>query len=87
MQIGNQLAAYIRTFVPMAVGWVLAFLALNYGFEVSAETELALATGLGGFLAATYYFLVNLVAKKWPAAQWLLGYNQTPSYGDDPGSV
>ena len=69
----------------MAVGWVLAYLALNFGFEVSAETELALATGLGGFLAAAYYFVVTFISKRWPAAQWLLGYNQTPSYGDDGG--
>ena len=83
--IGDQLAAYIRTYVPMAVGWVLAYLTLNYGFEVSAETELALASGLGGVLAAAYYFAANLLSKRWPAAQWLLGYNQTPSYGDGGG--
>ena len=78
--LSNQLIAYIRTYVPMGVGAVLSYLALNFGFEVDTDTAVALGAGLGGLLAGAYYFAANMLAKKWPWFQWLLGYPSAPTY-------
>lgn len=74
--ISNLVPSLIRTYVPLAVGWLVAWLS-GIGVQVdSAQFELALSAGL----AAGYYALVRLLERRWPALGWLLGHPSQPSY-------
>lgn len=70
--------AQIRTYVPMAVGAFLAWVAV-YGFNL-VEIESELVTVLTFVLSAIYYFLVRWAAEKWPSVGVLLGVNKAPEY-------
>jgi hypothetical protein len=72
----------IRTYVPIAVGAVVAFLAERYNILIDEETSMALVTALGGLLAILYWTLVRLAASKLPWFGVLLGYNVEPKYND-----
>lgn len=69
----------IRTYVPIAVGALVAWLSLK-GIQLDSSAALALGTGLGGLIAAVYYFVVRLVEKKYPQAGVLLGSTSQPVY-------
>ncbi len=69
----------IRTWVPIAVGAVISWLATR-GMTVDADTQLGLITAATGLIQAGYYLAVRLVAEKFPWAGILLGSNHAPSY-------
>lgn len=73
----------IRTYVPIGVGQVLSWLALQ-GVEVDTDTALAMSTALGGLLSAAYYLIVRLVERSYPQVGVLLGSTKKPSYADAP---
>lgn len=69
----------IRTYVPIFVGALVAWLSLK-GIKLDSSTVLALGTGLGGLFSAIYYGVVRLIEKKYPQAGVLLGSTQQPTY-------
>lgn len=73
----------IRTYVPIIVGAFVAWLSLK-GIKLDSQTVLALGTGLGGLIAALYYFAIRLIEKKYPKVGILLGSASQPSYSQDP---
>ena len=88
--------AYIRTFVPLAVGALLGWLVTTYTAVGSliAWLDTALATLMPGvnllellqiaavaLVTAAYYWGARQLGRKWPAVErWLLGSAATPTY-------
>ena len=69
----------IRTYVPILVGQVAAWLALK-GVQLDEQTVLAAATALGGIISALYYLAVRLLEQKFPQLGILLGSTKKPEY-------
>lgn len=70
--------SYIRTYVPIVVGWAIAQLAETLGpLDVDTETVSLAVTGL---VIAVYYAAARALEKRWPAAGWLLGSTKQPTY-------
>lgn len=85
--------AIIRTLVPAAIGSVIG-LAINLGFDVSAEAQSTLTTAIVTLSITAYYALVTYLERNVnPAFGWLLGIAKAPYYdggnppGGDPGLV
>lgn len=69
----------IRTYVPILVGQVAAWLALK-GVQLDDATVVAATAALGGLLSAIYYLLVRLLEQKFPQLGILLGSAKKPEY-------
>lgn len=69
----------IRTYVPIAVGAAVSFLATK-GFALDAETQAGAIVALTGLLQAGYYTGVRLLAERWGFFGVLLGVNKAPTY-------
>lgn len=80
MTIRDQIAALIRTYVPIGVGFVLTLLARKYGVVIDDTISTSLTAGLAALVAAIYYAAVKLLETKFPKLGWLLGYAATPTY-------
>jgi hypothetical protein len=79
MQLNDTAISLIRTWVPIAVGAVIAWLA-TAGLELDIETQTALVIGLTGLIQGAYYALVRIIEKRFPQVGWLLGKAKTPNY-------
>ncbi len=77
--------AQIRTYVPMIVGAVAAWLAAQGILDADASQEVV--TGLTAALTAVaggiYYFLVRWGAEQFPWLGVLLGVNKAPEYSGE----
>lgn len=69
----------IRTWTPILVGQVAAWLALK-GVNLDADTVVAASTALGGVISALYYLAVRLLEQKFPQLGILLGSTKKPEY-------
>lgn len=85
----NPLAAsLIRTYAPIIVGQVAAWLLLAH-IALDLPTTVAFTSFVGGLLTAVYYTLARLLEERWPAAGALLGLAASPdtySKGDPKGT-
>ena len=85
---GDYFLSLIRTYVPIAVGGVISWLALR-GIEVNDDTRLLAVTALTGLASAAYYTVARTLEAKWPIlGRLLLGSSKIPSYqvpGDSSG--
>lgn len=70
----------IRTFVPLAIGWLLTTLAVNAEFVLDETTAEALKLASVGIVSAAYWTIVRLLASKWEWMGVFLGYNKKPAY-------
>ncbi len=69
----------IRTFVPILVGAIVAWLATkNIPLDPKSVDGL-IALGTSGF-TLLYYLIIHALEQKWPKFGWLLGYAKTPQY-------
>jgi len=74
--MSDLIVSFIRTYVPIAAGWLVS-LAVAAGLDVdSAQAE----TVLTGLCIAVYYALARLIERKYPKAGWLLGAPKAPTY-------
>lgn len=80
MAISDYVIGHIRTWTPMAVGFLVTYLTDNLGIVVEDSQVLLLTSGLTALVSAVYYGLVRLIAQKVPQAGILLGYNKKPAY-------
>lgn len=78
--MNDYIIGHIRTFVPIAVGWVLAWLGNKLGIVDFADLGPELSGALISFLSAVYYGLVRLLAERWGWVGIFLGYNKAPAY-------
>ncbi len=74
--MNDLVVSYIRTIVPLAVGWVAAQL-IAWGIHVDAT---ALSGALVTIITGAYYLAVRFAEKRWPAFGWLLGMPKQPTY-------
>src|SRR6478735_4011845 len=67
----------IRTWVPVLLGSVLAWVNLNYEWlGLPAHPSATLALTVTGVCIAAYYFVARLVERQWPVlGQWLVALN------------
>jgi len=68
----------IRTYVPVGVGLVLAWVATNWNIVVPENASSAVVTLVVGAFVAGYYTLGRLVERRWPKlGRLLLALNLT----------
>lgn len=77
--MGDFVTSLIRTYVPILVGQVAAWLALK-GVQLDDQTVVAATAALGGLLSAVYYLVVRLIEQKFPQIGVLLGSTKKPEY-------
>ena len=76
----DQIISLIRTYVPVAVGAFLTFLAVELGVVVDEHVTTGLTTGLVGLVSALYYAVARALEQRWPWLGWLLGVPKQPTY-------
>jgi hypothetical protein len=68
----------IRTVVPVAVGYVLAYLAVHFGIVVAKDASDGLTLGVAAVLTGVYYAVLHWVEQSYPAVgRWLLALGLT----------
>ncbi|CAM3433971.1 hypothetical protein [Stackebrandtia soli] len=77
--MSDYLVSLIRTWVPVAVGSVAAWLTAH-GVDLNTATTTALTTGGTAVAAAVYYAAARALERRWPAAGYLLGTKRPPTY-------
>lgn len=82
--VSDYIASNIRTVTGVAVGQVLAWLAVRYGIVIDAQSTAAAILAAGAVTSAAWYALVRQLEKRWPIFGWLLGLAKAPSY---PGAI
>ncbi len=75
--MSDTVVSLIRTYVPLAVGYVLTRLAELGVVDVDGEALIGAVTAI---VAGLYYAAARFAEKRWPAAGWLLGARAQPSY-------
>lgn len=89
--IQNQFISIVRTYVPIGVGAVLAWVAIHFGFTVDEKTQTTLVLLVTALLQAGYYLIVRALEAKWPRLGVLLGVPAKPHYPrlvkDDRGAT
>ncbi|MGH1563022.1 hypothetical protein [Mumia sp. DW29H23] len=78
--MSDLIPSLIRTYVPLAVGWLVGLLAA-VRIDVSTSGQLALASLLGGVAALGYYLAARWLTTRVPSLSWLLGTPTAPTYG------
>lgn len=73
------ITSLVRTVVPLAVGWLAAWLAAH-GVAVSADAAASLEAGIVVSAAFAYYAGVRALESKWPWVGVLLGVASAPVY-------
>lgn len=63
--VGDLVTSALRTYAPMAVGAVVAYLAVR-GVDVSAEGQAGLVIGFTAVLQAVYYTVARLLERRYP---------------------
>lgn len=77
--MNNFITSQIRTYTPMVVGALLAWLT-SLGFTLDDGFATALAVVLTTLFSGLYYFVARLLEREWPQLGWLLGSPQQPVY-------
>ncbi|MET4780795.1 hypothetical protein [Glaciihabitans sp. UYNi722] len=79
-------SSIVRTFVPIIVGAVVAFL-VSAGINLDGQFEVLLTTLLTGVFTAIYYLLVRIFeVYVSPKFGWLLGLAKPPAYAGTAGT-
>lgn len=78
--LSNYFISLIRTWVPIGVGAVAAWL-LAHGLGMDAATQTGLIVGLTAALSGVYYAVVRAIEQKFPwVGGVLLGHTAKPVY-------
>jgi hypothetical protein len=95
--IRDRAVAYIRTYVPILVGSILAYLIAHFTIAASllVQAQVVFGPSVKDILAAAataavialYYYGARQLGKRWPKAEkWLLGSSATPTYTAAPAA-
>jgi len=76
--MNDYVVSMIRTYVPLAVGAALVWLAQAIG-PLDIDTT-AVQTGAVLIVSGLWYALVRAAEQRWPSLGWLLGSARQPSY-------
>lgn len=77
--MNDLVVSFIRTYVPIAVGSLISFLATK-GLDIDGQASQGLIVFLTGLLIAVYYGVVRLLERTWPQFGLLLGSAKKPEY-------
>lgn len=77
--MNDVITSLVRTYVPVIVGSVIAWLAAR-GINVDEATGAAAITALTGAIILAYYTVVRLLERKFPKIGVLLGSTKKPEY-------
>lgn len=77
--MSDLIISIIRTFVPIAIGSAITWLATK-GVDVDENTKANIIAGVTGLVSAIYYGVVRLLEEKWGAFGYLLGSPKKPTY-------
>ena len=80
--LSNTVLSFIRTFVPIVVGFIVAWVQ-PFGIDVDTETAISLLTAVA---IGAYYTLGRLLERVNPKFGWLLGAPTQPVYHQPPAS-
>jgi hypothetical protein len=81
--MNSYITSLIRTWVPIAIGAVITWLATNYDILVPEDASSSLVVGVTALLIGAYYAVARLLEKRFP---WLgkllvgLGAGSEPAY-------
>lgn len=78
--MNDYVLSLVRTWVPVAVGSAVTWVALHWGFALPKDLEAQLAVVATGAVIVAYYTIVRALEKKWPAFGKLLGTSKKPVY-------
>lgn len=80
MNVRDYLQSLVRTYVPIAVGALVSWLA-SFGLDVGGDAEIGLTLFLGSVVMGLYYLLARTLEARWPAlGGFLLGSTRKPVY-------
>jgi hypothetical protein len=89
--LGNYLISLIRTFVPVAVGAALTWLATHFGIVLDSHTSAQVTIAAVGLVVAAYYAAARAIERRWPALGRLLTSlaitRAQPTYTADENAV
>jgi hypothetical protein len=84
--VNGYFVSLIRTWVPIAVGAVLAWVARKYDVVIDEDTAATTVVQATGIVIGIYYAIVRLLEEKVaPGYGWLLGAAKKPVYTPPPG--
>jgi len=78
--MNDYVLSLVRTWVPIAVGAALSWLAVRYGIAVPESISNEVTVALTGAVIAAYYGIVRALEKRWPSFGKLLGAAKKPVY-------
>lgn len=78
--MSNFVTSLIRTWVPIAVGVGLTWLAEELGVVIDDSMRVEVAALATGVVIAAYYLVARVLERKWPALGFLLGSTSKPTY-------
>ena len=80
--MGDFIVSQIRTYVPIIVGALISWLVTTgiLDAEAAVGAQEGLIISITAILQGLYYFVVRLLARKWPWFETLLGTKRQPSY-------
>lgn len=84
--LSNFVLSNIRTYVPLAVGALLAWLASSLHLVIDPSSQAGLVVLATGALSGAYYGLVHLFEQRWPKLGVLLGAAKLPFYAAQDAS-
>lgn len=79
--MSQYLVSVIRTWVPIAIGWLISQL-LVLGVVLDPDSSELLQTGVTALVIALYYAVARWLETKFPNAGVLLGFIRQPIYLD-----
>lgn len=80
LPVSDEIVSLIRTYVPLAVGAALVWLANTAGIKITEDESAGLTAGLTALTAAGYYALARWLESRWPWLGKLLGTSRRPTY-------
>lgn len=78
--MNDYVLSLVRTWVPVAVGSVLSYLAVRFGIGVDEDVSNQITVGVTAVVVAAYYALVRALEARWPWFGKLLGAKRAPAY-------
>jgi uncharacterized membrane protein (DUF441 family) len=78
--MSDYLVSLIRTWVPIAVGVVLTWLARRWGIVLPEDLSAQATMVVTGLAVAAYYTAIRALEMRWPKAGRLLGAARPPAY-------
>lgn len=71
---------HVRTYVPVVVGYVVTYVATNWGIIISEDTSRSVSLAILSAIAVAYYAVIRRLGKKYPMVEKMLGAANQPGY-------